>query len=210
LIVVEALLGASLVLFGWVATDTSPARPWVVSVHLTNTFFLVAAVTLSAAWSAWPEAAARAPWRRGVARLLALGAAATLVVGVTGALSALGDTLYPSASSVGGTQPEGFASGSLLLGLRVVHPLVAIAGGLLLVVAAVLVKRAHPTPSVGRAAARLVAVVFLQLLLGMADAALATPVTVQVAHLMLASTCWIALVLLAVSAGAPTPSRERA
>src|SRR5512139_38143 len=51
LMITEALVGAGLVLFGWVAKDTSPGRGWAMAVHLTNTFLLLAAIALAADWS---------------------------------------------------------------------------------------------------------------------------------------------------------------
>src|SRR5689334_28663 len=49
LLVMEALVGASLVLFGWVGQSTSPARGWVMALHLATTFLLLGAVALCAA-----------------------------------------------------------------------------------------------------------------------------------------------------------------
>jgi cytochrome c oxidase assembly protein subunit 15 len=65
--IAEALVGAGLVLFGWVAKDTSAARGWVMAIHLTNTFLLLGALALSAEWSARPGGLALAG-RSGLAR----------------------------------------------------------------------------------------------------------------------------------------------
>ncbi|MBP1642498.1 MAG: cytochrome oxidase assembly, partial [Acidobacteria bacterium] len=48
IILVEAALGAGLVKLGLVADDDSPARAVVMSVHLVNTLFLLAALALTA------------------------------------------------------------------------------------------------------------------------------------------------------------------
>src|SRR5919204_1627778 len=50
-IVTEALLGAGLVLFGWVAKDASAGRGWAMALHLANTFLLLAALALTAGLS---------------------------------------------------------------------------------------------------------------------------------------------------------------
>src|SRR3954468_6925819 len=57
-IVTESLIGAGLVLLRLVADNASVARALYLSVHLVNTFLLVAALALTA-WSATEESAAR-------------------------------------------------------------------------------------------------------------------------------------------------------
>ena len=47
--VLEAAVGAALVLFGWVAKDASAARGGVVVIHLVNTFLLLGTIALTAA-----------------------------------------------------------------------------------------------------------------------------------------------------------------
>src|SRR5581483_2735793 len=52
---IEALLGAGLVLFRYVAKDQSAGRAWYLSAHLTNTMLLLAALTVTA-WLAYTKA----------------------------------------------------------------------------------------------------------------------------------------------------------
>src|SRR5512146_257298 len=89
--IAEALVGAGLVLYGWVAKDTSPARGWVMAIHLVNTFLLLASLALTAEWSGRPGGLVLAG-RAGVAATLLAGAAAIVLAGITGAIAALGDT----------------------------------------------------------------------------------------------------------------------
>ncbi len=49
--VTESLVGASLVLFGWTAHNVSAERAVVQMVHLANTYFLLASLTLTAWWA---------------------------------------------------------------------------------------------------------------------------------------------------------------
>src|SRR4029077_770352 len=49
--ILEALIGAGLVLLELVAGNTSLARAWWISGHLVNTFLLVGAMTLTAWWA---------------------------------------------------------------------------------------------------------------------------------------------------------------
>ncbi len=122
----EALLGALLVKLGYVTGNQSMGRVVVLSIHLSNTLLLLAALTLTAVLLGTGQM-----WRelgvRGGRKLWAsLGLAATLVVGVSGSLAALGDTLFP-ASSLRAAFAQDFAAGSpWLLRLRGVHPVSAV------------------------------------------------------------------------------------
>jgi cytochrome c oxidase assembly protein subunit 15 len=63
-----------------------------------------------------------------------------IAVGQTGAIAALGDTLYPSRSLAEGLKADFSATGSLLLRLRLLHPAVGVAVGLVLIYAVALAK----------------------------------------------------------------------
>ena len=125
----EAFLGALLVKLGYVTGNQSMGRVVVLSIHLSNTMLLLAALTLTARllgtgqmWSALGLGGAKKIWA-------IVGLAATLVVGVSGSLAALGDTLFP-ASSLRAAFAQDFAEGSpWLLRLRGVHPVSAVCGG---------------------------------------------------------------------------------
>lgn len=200
--VAEALLGAGLVLFGWVARDASLSRGLVMSLHLANTFALLAALALTAAWSEGP--AGLAPRGRGALPLaLGLGAGAMLVVGVTGAIAALGDTLFPSSTLAAGLRQDLDPRTLLLLRLRVVHPFAAVLAGLSLVYAASLAARGSASPRVRRAALALSALVVAQIVAGAVNLGLLAPVGLQLLHLLLADLVWIAVVLLAAASLGP-------
>src|SRR6185295_11908925 len=90
----EAAVGAGLVLFELVADNQSMARAMFMATHLVNTFFLLAALTLTAHF-----ASGGAPFRwRGLYGRAGLGLLALIVAGVSGAVAALGDTLFPAHS----------------------------------------------------------------------------------------------------------------
>src|SRR6202046_2852284 len=122
----EAVLGALLVKLGYVTGNQSLGRVVMLSIHLSNTLLLLAALTLTARllgtrqrWSELGLGAGKKVWAL-------LGLAATLVVGVSGSLAALGDTLFP-ASSLRAAFAQDFAVGSpWLLRLRGVHPVSAV------------------------------------------------------------------------------------
>ncbi len=201
----EALFGAGLVLFGWVAKDTSAARGWVVAIHLANTFLLLAALALTAEWSSRRGGVALRG-RGATAATLAGALAAVLVAGVTGAIAALGDTLFPATSFAEGLRHELSADAHLLLRLRVLHPFAAIAAGTALVAVVRLALRSRPDAPLHRAALALAALVAVEIVAGILNLLLLAPVWLQLAHLLVADGVWLALVLLAAAALAPDPA----
>ena len=204
----EALLGALLVKLGYVTGNQSMGRVMVLSIHLSNTLLLLAALTLTArllgTGQMWNELRLRgrnAVWA-------VIGLAATLVVGVSGSLAALGDTLFP-ASSLRMAMEQDFAAASpWLLRLRGVHPVSAlIAAGFVFW----LVAQAR-RGGAGRLATVVVGLLGFQFALGLADVLLLAPVWMQIVHLLGADLYWVALVTLAAGVVWPpnVPSRLNA
>jgi len=206
--IAEAAVGAGLVLFGWVARDTSAARGWVMAVHLVNTFLLLGSLAVVAFAAGRPVGLD--PRGRGAAGgLLVAGLAALLVAGVSGAIAALGDTLFPEVHFAEGLRLEGEAT--LLLRLRILHPFAAVAAGAVALLAARLAARARPDPTVRALASVVSALVAVEILAGAVNVLLAAPVALQLVHLVLADGLWIALVLLSATSLAPgtAPEKER-
>lgn len=195
---IEALIGAGLVLFEKVAKDQSFARVVYLSIHLINTFLLVGAIAL-AAW--WASGAPRIQWRGpNPWRLPALiGLAATLVLGVSGAVTALGDTLYPSASFLDGIRSDFAPTAHALIRFRVYHPLFAMLVGAYLAAFAVAALLKNKSSLVQPIAASLLGLVLMQWALGGLDAILLAPVWMQLIHLVLADVLWIAALLLSAA-----------
>jgi len=194
----EAAVGAALVLFRLVADNQSMARAMFMATHLVNTFFLLGALTLTAHF-----AAGGAPFRvrhrgwLGVA--LACGALGLLLSGASGAVAALGDTLFPSTSLTQALRHDLSATGHLLIRLRLLHPAIAVTAGLLtlLLTLAPAVYHSAGWERWGRGTAGLV---FAQWISGLANVALLAPVWMQIVHLLVADLLWIAFVMLAAAA----------
>lgn len=206
-IVIEALLGASLVLFGWVDDDISRARMIVVPLHLVNTFVLLGSLAVTAWWGsgfAEPETEEKGK----SIRWLWIGAIALLIVGGTGALNALADTIFPANSVADGIAAEFGSTAPLLLRLRIVHPAIAIAGGLLVGwIAADTARRGSPVTK--RFASTVSIIVLLQFFIGIANIFFLTPLALQVTHLMVADLLWLSFVFFGVSwLGDAVPARE--
>jgi cytochrome c oxidase assembly protein subunit 15 len=200
----EAFLGALLVKLGYVTGNQSGGRVVVLSVHLSNTLLLLAALTLTARFlgtgQLWRELRVRA-----VKKVWAfLGLAATLVVGVSGSLAALGDTLFPASSLRGAFAQDFAASSPWLLRLRGVHPISAVIAGIFVLW---LVGQARRVGA-GRLTTAVVAMLGFQFALGLADVLLLAPVWMQIVHLLGADLYWIALVALAASVIWPKATRD--
>jgi heme A synthase len=199
LMVTEALVGAGLVLFEMVADNTSIARAWWLAAHLFNTFLLVAALAL-VPWfaSGRPAPRLRNSGREGT--LLFISLAGTLFLGMTGAVTALGDTLFPVTTLAEGIAQDFSTSSHILVRLRIIHPTFAVLMAFVLALAAGVSAQLRPSPTVRRLAIALVALVVTQLAAGLVNLLLLAPVAMQLAHLLLADLLWITLVLLTAAA----------
>ena len=208
-IVTESLIGAGLVLLRLVGDNTSVARAVYLSVHLVNTFLLVAALALTAWWAsagvaARPRLSAFLRGRVGAALL------GSLALGVSGAVAALGATLFSEGDGAG-VNLEGMSAASrVLFSLRryYVHPLLAVAVGAYLVYFALAERRAGGGVWARRWSAAVLALVASQFAAGLVNAALLAPVWLQLVHLLLADLLWLALVLLAAESLAPAAADE--
>lgn len=189
----EVVIGAVLVLFGWVDDDESLGRVIAVSLHLVNTFLLLGALTLTA-WLASGGRPFTIDRSRTRDRLVVAGVVILLVVGTTGALNALTDTLHPAGTLMEGIRHELGSSAPYLVRLRALHPLVAIAGGGTLFLLTRLPAMEAPGRARGLAGAIQI-VIGAQLLMGIVNLALLTPVETQVLHLLLADALWILWIL---------------
>ncbi len=208
-IVFEGLVGAVLVLGELVEDDASVARAVVIAVHLANTLLL----TASAAIMAWASGGRDLPAFRTVARS-SFGPALVLIVltSMTGAVTALGDTLFPTEPALGPglldkVREDLDAASHFLVRLRAVHPVIAVivAGFLLKLTSA---RAFVSTPNAARSWARAAfAAVIATVCLGLLNIALAAPGWLQLAHLLVAQALWVA-VLLAGTADQMRPIRS--
>jgi heme A synthase len=197
LIVLESLLGAGLVLLRLVAGNTSTTRGWYLAAHLTNTFLLVAALTLTVWWGRG-GAPVRRP--RGAAEgALLLGVALTVLLAVSGGIAALGDTLFRAETLAQGIAMDFSPTAHAFLRLRIWHPVLAVSVGAYLVVVAWVARHLRPTAHNGLLAGALTALYVTQLGLGVANLFLLAPLWLQLVHLLMADLVWIALVLLVAS-----------
>ena len=193
-LLVEAGIGAGLVLGGLTGSDDSAARAVVIALHLVNTLALTAGAAL-AAWSA-ADPARVLRFRR--PRAFGPAVALVIVTAMTGAVTALGDTLLPREAALGAglfaSVAEDFGAGNhFLVRLRAVHPAFA------LLAAGYVVWLLRPEMRAGGWARLAVAVVIVECAVGAVSVALAAPGWIQIVHLLVAQAFWIAFALAWVS-----------
>jgi heme a synthase len=198
-IVVEALLGAGLVLLEYVDQNKSIGRAFYLSAHLANTMVLLGVLALTA-WYARPEAPATGRWARW--SMLAGSLPVVLIVGISGAIAALGDTLFPATSLAEGIRQEMSTTAHFLLRLRVFHPALAICAAVYISLAAQKVIKTRTSPIATKLAWMVWGLVILQLLVGGLNVVLLAPVWMQIVHLLLTDLLWVVLVLLVVEGSA--------
>ncbi|MBV9302317.1 MAG: COX15/CtaA family protein [Acidobacteriaceae bacterium] len=208
-LLVEAALGAGLVLFRFVARDQSAGRALYLSAHLTNTLLLLGALTATA----WLSS--RNQTRLEFAHLSRTAFAAlpvTVFIGITGAIAALGDTLFPASSLAAGMQEDFSSASNLLMRLRLVHPVIAVAGAAYLIWAGAGILKRVENGTARTAAARVLGLTIFQLAAGMVNLTLLAPIWMQLFHLFMADLVWIAVVLLVLETGLPdahfSPARK--
>jgi heme A synthase len=183
----EALIGAALVKLEHVARNASTARGYSLSTHLLNTLTLLACLTLTAWWgSGKPRLRIRG--REGC--LAAISVALVAVLGISGAIAALGDTLFPARSLAEGFAQDMDPAANIFLRLRLLHPMIAA------LVAAWLIFYAATSRAARRPALVMGAALLLQLGAGILNWLLLAPIWMQMLHLLVADLLWISLVLL--------------
>jgi heme A synthase len=197
-IVTEAMLGAGLVLFRLVAKDESLARAMVMPLHLANTLVLLACLTLTAHWLSGGAPISLKGRGRQFWTLVAL-LVAMIGVGKTGAIAALGDTLYPADSFLEGLTADVSATASLLLRLRILHPALGVVVGMALAFGLASMPFAASDQRGRSLRVSVSGLAVVQMLLGFLNVWLAAPVWLQLVHLLVADLLWIMLVLLAAS-----------
>lgn len=206
-ILFEALIGAALVKFRLVVRDDSAARALVMSLHLVNTFLLLGSLALAAWWATTTGGArVRLRGQGKVGALFGVALAGALFVAVSGAVTALGDTLFPARTLAEGFRQDLAAASHFLLRLRTLHPAIAIIVGCYAVMLASYVGNFVRTdPRLKRFTNALTCVFITQVCIGILNITLLAPVWMQLTHLLVADLFWIALVLTAAAALSDAP-----
>ncbi len=189
----EALLGALLVLLQHVGNDQSASRAVFLSLHFANTLLLIGSITLTANWLTDPPPRSNFSGKKLAG--IVVGLLAVILIGISGALAALGDTLFPATSLSGSLRSDFAVTSHFLLRLRLLHPAIAIIGAAYLIW---LFARCVVSSSrvVRRLAVALTLLVLVQLCLGTLNVFLLAPIWLQMTHLLVGDLVWVFLVLV--------------
>jgi heme A synthase len=205
LMVIEVAIGARLVLLNLVGSNMSFDRVVVMPAHLVTTSLLIGSLTAASYFSSSSRLKRDATLTPRAARSLraallwTIGAGALLLlVSMTGAITALGDTVYPvqGQGTLEHLQNDQAASSHLLGKLRVVHPLLALLGVGGLWLAAGRAREATSAEAVQKLGAALYVGGGLALVVGVSNIWLAAPGYIQVTHLFVACMLWLGVVML--------------
>ncbi|HEY53844.1 MAG TPA: heme A synthase [Caldilineae bacterium] len=189
--ITESLVGASLVLFRWVEANDSVARVYVMGIHLGNTFMLLFFLAL-AAFYASGRAKVRFRHQGRAGTLCWLSLLAMLLLAVSGAIIALGDSLV----YIEGLSPDDSLVVATLMSIRIYHPLFAILVSVFLLVVSRYLAKARPSPQLSRASLILLILVLIEVVVGIINIALKVPVAVQIIHLLVASLMWLTVTFM--------------
>ena len=211
-IITEGAVGAGLVLLELVGDNDSLARAYWMAGHLVNTFLLLATITATAWWASTlhPEDTSP-PLRLRPGRLAAMlggGLLLIMLVSALGAITALGDTLYPSSSLSEGIARDFAADSHFTEQLRIWHPVLAVFSAIYLYIVLAVTMQTRPVPLVRRWARTAQLLVAAQIAAGFVNLILLAPLCMQIVHLFLADSVWVALILVTATALAE-PAAER-
>ena len=197
-IIIESLIGAGLVLLELVAKNESLNRVIFISIHLVNTFLLLASLTLTAWWASGGKPI-RLKGKSGLEIFLAIGFLGVILLGISGAITALGDTLFPVESLQVGIQQDFSSTAHFLIRLRIWHPIIALSIGFYLGFTVILMAVFSNDRSIRITAGVLVGLFIVQLFMGLVNLLLLAPIPIQIVHLFMADMVWVVLVIFAAS-----------
>ncbi len=176
--IVEALIGAKLVLSELVGDNSSFSRAVVMILHLTNTLFLVAC---NAGVIFFYEKSLRIKNTVHLKKWFPV-FILFFLTGASGALAALGDTLYPSESLMEGFAMDIDPNSPWLIKVRSLHPLFAFT------LTGLIIWFTEPAKRFGLS---LIAFGVATLIVGLINLALLAPLPLQLAHLTTALSYWV-------------------
>ncbi|MBW6471823.1 MAG: COX15/CtaA family protein [Anaerolineaceae bacterium] len=192
-IIFEALIGAGLVLFELTGENSSLTRATVIALHLVNTFLLLGSNALLYEWISDGEPK-KLLINRNARQLFILIFILFLLLGASGAITALGDTLFPAASLSEGIEQD-FSGENFLLQLRIYHPIFAVFIGLGLFIIYNNFLKKSKNQRLNIYSRYLAGLFLLQLFLGVFNVILLAPIWMQLIHLLLADIVWIIFIL---------------
>ena len=200
-VIFEGAIGAGLVLKELVADDASSARAIVISLHLVNTFFLTGSAAAAAFFAMRPLP--HITFSLGLKTLHRGAGAFMVLVAMAGAITALGDTLFPVAVTEGAgffahVKDDLDAASHFLVRLRIFHPVLAVIFALLVLATGLRVSDEAKQQNVwvSKLGKALVHCTLLEVALGVVNIFLGAPGYMQLLHLLFAQILWTVWALI--------------
>ena len=181
-VLLEALIGAVIVVYEWVGLNSSSPRIIAVPLHLVNTFGLLGTYTLLFYLTKNSKTSLINFFDRG----FKIGLFLFLLSGTTGSIAALADVIFPSESFITGLAEDFDSKSQILTRLRILHPLFAS------VLSAFLYSEANRLQSEYKLITKNIKLlILLGVLLGVLNVVLNIILPLSILHLLIADFLWI-------------------
>ena len=184
-VLLEALIGAVIVIYEWVGLNSSSPRIIAVPLHLLNTFGLLGTYTLLFHLTKNKKNSLNNFFDRG----FKIGLCLFLLSGATGSIAALADVIFPSESFIAGLAADFDSNSELLTRLRILHPIVATALSIYLYSEANRLQKEYKIQT-----KNIKALVFLGVLLGVLNVVSNIILPLSILHLLIADLLWVVYV----------------
>ena len=188
LILIEAFIGAILVLSGLVGANTEKIRVLVLAVHSINSLLLVGALTLCYKMSCWEKRGEKITDNLKLKKPLIYFVCLFPLLALTGNIASLAGQLFPSLSLSSALALDLMPSAHISLKVRPFHPLLAVC--FLLGFSFFAFSKKHLIfPALA---------IFVVVLFGFATLVSLSPMWMKMTHLALAYGLWVFLVIISV------------
>ena len=184
-VLLEALIGAVIVIYEWVGMNSSVPRIIAVPLHLVNTFGLLGAYTLLFHLTRNSKTTLNNFFDRG----FKIGVFLFLLSGATGSIAALADVIFPSESFITGLAEDFDTNSEVLTRLRILHPIVASALSLYLYSEANRLQNEYQVIT-----KNIKLLILLGVLLGISNVISNIILPLSILHLLIADLLWIVYV----------------
>ncbi len=181
-VLLEALIGAVIVIYEWVGMNSSAPRIIAVPLHLVNTFGLLGAYTLLVHLTRNSKTTLNNFFDRG----FKIGLFLFLLSGATGSIAALADVIFPSESFITGLAEDFDTNSEVLIRLRILHPIVASALSLYLYSEANRLQNEYQVIT-----KNIKLLILLGVLLGVSNVISNIILPLSILHLLMADLLWI-------------------
>ncbi len=184
-VLLEALIGAVIVVYEWVGLNSSSPRIIAVPLHLVNTFGLLGAYTVLFHLTKNLKNSLNNFFDRG----FKIGIFLFLLSGATGSIAALADVIFPSESFIVGLTEDFDSNSEVLTRLRILHPIVATA------LSAYLYSEANRLQKEYKIVTKNIkALIIFAVLLGVLNVVSNIILPLSILHLLMADLLWVAYV----------------